>query len=115
MAADRLLLPLCGMVAYRFIDDVAVPIRHTDDDGQIFLLNFTRLELGSQGIVRLVILRDNDHAARVAIEPMYDSRPRRSAACAQRAEMMGQRACERAFPMALCRVNNHPSRFVDDD
>ena len=114
-ATDRLLFALLGMIADRGVDDVAVELRHARDDRQVLLLDRAGLELGGERVVGLVVLGDDDHAARVAVEPMDDARPRRPAALAHRAEMMGQRPGERAVPMPLGRVDDHPGRLVHDD
>lgn len=114
-ATNGLLLPLRGVRTDRLIDNITIAIRHAHHDGKVLLFYCTRLELGSKRIVRPIVLGHDDYTARIAIEPMDDAGPRRSAAATERAEMMGQRTRQRPFPMALCRVNDHSGRLVDDD
>ena len=114
-AANRFLFAVRRVVADRFVDDVPVAIGHAQHDGQIFLFHFARFELGGERVVGLVVFGDDDHAARFAIEPMDDAGPRRAAAAAECAEVVGECAGECAFPMALGRVNDHAGPLVDDD
>jgi hypothetical protein len=103
------------MVPDRLINHVAVPVHRAGNDRQVLLFHLARFELSSQSIVCLIVLGHNDHTTRIAVESMDDPRPRRPATTAQRTEMMGQRARQRAFPMSLRRVNDHAGRLVDDD
>ena len=84
-------------------------------DGQVFFFHFARFELGCECIVGLVVFGDDDHAACLAIEAVDDSGARGAAAAAECAEMVGERAGERAFPVSLCRMDDHAGPLVDDD
>lgn len=114
-AANRLFITMRRMVADRFIDPIAIELRRTDDDCQVFFFHDARLELLGQRIVRLIGLGDDNDAARVAIQPVHDAWARRTAASAEGREVVGQCARQRTLPMALRRVNDHPGRLVDDD
>ena len=112
VAANRFLFALRGVFADRFVDHVAIEIGHADDDRQVFLFHLARFELGGQGIVRLVVLGDDDHAARVAVEAMDDTRARGAAAAAERAEVVSERAGQRSFPVAFGRMDDHAGGLV---
>ena len=64
--------------------------------------------------VHLIGLGHDHHAAGVAIQPMHDARPRRSAGRAELVEMKLQRRGQRAGPMSLGRMHDHARRLVDD-
>ncbi len=115
VAADRFFLADFGVVADRFVDDVAVVVEHAGDDGEVLFFDVTRFELLGQSVVGLVILGDGDDAAGVAIESMDDAGASGSAATAERGEVVGQSARESAFPMAFGRVDDHAGRLVEDD
>ena len=120
MTADKTpLLEVRGVSKYFgnviALKDVSVSVGDAHDDGQVFFFHLTRFELGGECVVGLVILGDDDDAARFAIKPMDDAGTRRAAAAAERAEVVGQRAGERALPMALGGVDDHSGPFVDDD
>ena len=72
-------------------------------------------ELGGEGVVGLIVLGDDDHAAGVAVEAMDDAGAGWAAAAAEGAEVVGERAGECAVPMAFGRVDDHAGGFVDDD
>jgi hypothetical protein len=112
---DRFLFPMRWMVPNRLVDDISIAVGHSGDDRQILFFDATRLELGGQCVVGLVILGNHNYTARVAIEPVNDAGPRRAAPRAKRTEMMGQRACQCSFPVTLCRVNDHAGRLVDNN
>ena len=63
--------------------------------------------------MRPVVFGDHDHAARVAVEPVDDARPRRPADAAQPVEMELQRAGQRARPMPFGGMDDHAGRLVD--
>ena len=114
VAADGHLLALLGMNADRAVDDVAVAVRPPDDQGEILLLDRAGLELRRQLRVRQVGAGHQDHAAGVAVEPVDDARPGRSAAAAQAgAEVKLQGAGQRARPVPARRMHDHARRLVD--
>ena len=113
IAADGHLLALIGVDADRQIDPVAIAVGAAGDDRKILFFDRPLLELSGQREMRLIGLGHHEHAAGVAVEPMHDPRPRRSPRAAERIEMKLQRAGERAGPMPLGRMNDHPRRLVD--
>jgi hypothetical protein len=114
-AVDCLLFAIRWMVANRLVDHVAIHTRHAREDGQILLLDVARLKLRGECVVRLIILGHDDDAAGVAVEPMHDTGPRRPATATERAEVMGECAGQRSFPMPLRGVDDHAGCFIDHD
>src|SRR5262245_30400367 len=63
-----------GMVADTFLDVVAVAVEHARGEGEIFLEDLAALELGAEVAVCGLFLRDQNDAARVAVETVDDAR-----------------------------------------
>ena len=102
------------MMADRLIDDFAVPVEAAQRYREIFFLYPFFLEKSGQIRVRHVVLGDNNRAARIAVEPMYDSRPGGPAVRAQLArEAMRQRPDERSGPMAARRMYDHVGGLIN--
>jgi hypothetical protein len=63
--------------------------------------------------MRLVRLRDQDHAARVLVEPVHDAEPFRAAARGElRSAMMNQGVHQRAGPIPHRRMHDEPRLLV---
>ena len=60
-------------------------------------------------------LGDDHHAAGVAVEPVHDARPRRSADAAEFAEMKREALGECSGPVAAGRMDDHPRGLVHGD
>ena len=63
----------------------------------------------------LVVLGDDEQAARVAVEPMDDARPQFAGHVAKPIEMKLQARRQRPPVVRLARMGDHPGGFVDDD
>ena len=112
--AQRHLLAVRRVRADRRDDAIGVAIGAAGDDRQVLLRHLAIVKLRGERLVGRVGLGDDDHAARVAIEPMDDSRPRRAADAAELVEPMHQRPGQRARPVPLGRMHDHARRLVDD-
>ena len=64
--------------------------------------------------MRVVVLGDDHHAARVFVEPMDDAGTQLAADAAQIAHVKQQRVDERAVGVSRGRMHDHAGRFVDD-
>ena len=63
--------------------------------------------------MRIVRLRDQDHAARVLVEPVHNAEPFRAAACGElRSAMMNQRVDQGAGPISRRRMHDEPRLLV---
>ena len=56
------------------VDVVGIAAEFADDDGDVFLEDLAGLELHRQFAMGGVVLGDEDHAARVLVEPVDDAR-----------------------------------------
>src|SRR5262249_34858526 len=83
VANGRHLFAMHRMHGDRAVDDVAVQLRRAGDQRKILLLDRARLELHGKLVMGLVVPRDEDRAARVAVEAMHNARPQRAAAAAE--------------------------------
>ena len=62
-----------------------------------------------------VVLRDDHHARRAAIEPVDDARPQLAADAAEIGDVVQQRVDERARGVTRAGMHDHARRLVDDD
>ena len=69
----------------------------------------------ASAIVHRVGLGHDQHAARIAIQPVDDARPRLAADRAELLEVKREGAGQRAAPMPAGRMHDHPRRLVDRD
>ena len=74
------------------LDVVAVELDGAADDGPVLFANLAAFELAAQEMMDLVVLGDDDHAGRVAVESMDDSGPQLSGDVAELVEVKLQRA-----------------------
>ncbi len=108
------LLPMDRIAADGGIDTPAG--RHgAPHERDVFLLDLAILELPRQFLVRGIVLRDDHHAGRAAIEPVDDSRPQHAADAAEVGDVMQQRIDERAGGVTRAGMHDHARRLVDDD
>src|SRR5580765_5275560 len=87
----------------------------TPHERDIFLLDLAILELPRQFLVRGIVLRDDHHAGRAAIEAVDDSRPQHAADAAEVGDVVQQRIDERARGVTRAGMHDHARRLVDDD
>ena len=113
--ADGHLFPVVRVHSDRLLYEIAVTVRNSGSDRKILLLGRSGLELRREREVHRVRLGNDHHAARVAVEPMDDSRPRGAANAAELAKMKRQGARQCSRPVSACRMDDHPRRLVDGD
>ena len=65
--------------------------------------------------MNLIVLRDDNDARRVFIEPMYDAWPQPAGDIAELVEVELQCSSERPAVAAFAGVNDHPRGFIDDN
>ena len=103
------------MMTDRLVDDFSIRIDRSERYRQIFLFDALFFKKGGKVRMRNVVFRNDDDAARVAVEPMNDSRPGGTAVRAQLArEAMRKRADQRPGPMAARRMHDHVGGLIDD-
>ncbi len=104
---------LARVHANRLFDPITVPIRHSRDDGGILLFDGSPRPLLCQRHVRRIGLGHNDHARRIAIEPVDNSRPAGTSHAAESGKMVRKSICQRATPMSATGMHHHPRRLID--
>ena len=108
------------MTPKRRVDDAGHPIRDVPDEGFIFarqteIASMVREER-RQAPMRRVSFRDHDQARRILIQAIDNSSAANSADTRKRRPAMcDQRIDQRAALVAGRRMDDEPSRSVDDD
>lgn len=111
--SNRLFVALVGVPPDRRVDDVSVAVDRPGGDRQVLFLDLALVELLGQVHVDRIGFGDHDHAAGVAIESVDDTRPGGPADVGESLKAEGERAGERARPIAAGRMDHHAGRFVD--
>ena len=95
------------------LDPVALQFHAPPDDRPVFLAHFPALELPAQPVMDLVVLGNDQYAARVAVEPVHDPSPRLARDITEAVEVELQGGRQRSAIPAPSRVDDHPGRLVD--
>ena len=90
-------------------------LRRALDERDVGLLDGAVLELLREGVVRGVVLRDEDDARRVAVEPVDDAGAQHAADAGEIGAVREDRVDERAGRVAGRRMHRHAGRLVDDE
>ena len=73
----------CARIAADRAVDRLAGARRAPDEREVFLVDFAIVKLPRERAMRAVVLRDDHHAGRAAIEPVHDARPLASADAAE--------------------------------
>lgn len=92
-----------------------VPLYLAANDCLISLIDASTRELSGQGQMRIVILCDNQTAARVLIEPVHDAGSRHATNAAElSAAMMEKRVYKRVLLVPSCGMHDQASGLIQD-
>ena len=104
------------MAGDRGVDSAAVLAEITDNDTFIRPCKRVIGELRGEKLVRRIVFRRDDQAARVAVDAVDDAGAQRSADAGERAgAVIKQCVDKRAVRMPRCGVDNHAAGLIDND
>ena len=112
--ADDHAPPVVRVAEQRRLDDRGGISGISPDEREVLLAEPLRLQLSSERQMRDVILRDDEHAARVLVEPMHDPGTRRRAAGLGH-DASDDRVHQRAGRVTVCGVHDQPRGLVHHD
>ncbi len=92
--------------------DAPPGLDHTPHQGDVFLLDLAIVKLPRQLLMGTIVLGDDHHTRRAAIQPVHDARPQLAADAAEIGEVVEQCVHERARAMTRARMNHHACRLV---
>jgi hypothetical protein len=107
----RHFLPLDGIATDCGLDSPP-GLHHPPDKRDIFLFDFSIVKLPRELLVRRIVLGDDHHSRRSAIQTMDDPGPCFTADTAQILHVVQKRVDQRARRMACSGMDNHSSLFV---
>ena len=107
----RHFLPLDGIATDCGLDSPP-GLHHTPDKRDIFLFDFAIVKLPRELLVRSIVLGDNHHSRRSAIQTMDDPRPCFTADTAQIVQVVQERVDQSTGRVARSGMDHHSRLFV---
>ncbi len=109
------LLPVPRIAPDREGDLALADLRHSGDEGEVLLLHGALADLAREQLVRPVGLCHEEHARRVAVEPVHDPRPALAPDAREVPDVVEQRVDEGSGRVAGRGMDHEAGRLVDGD
>ena len=103
------------MSSNSFFNDARGLAQFSGDKREINFFHAARCKLDRQSPVRLIVLRDDEAAARFFVETVHDAWPFFAADAGKDEAMMEQCIDQGVFPMSRSRMNHETGRFTEDN